>query len=208
MQEENNGSSRNTEIARLADEGTPHSELATRYGLSRQRISQIVNRQARQESERERELRKLYERQERRANNPPVKSTATGQTQLDPLSCTCGTRADRLRDHKPGCEVRPVYDTRVSLDADKERRMLLKEMRTEAGQQHKLASPAEQERAIAEVVTYLEQLTERNKYLERMLARYESDAQLDVVEAEIVPEVSPGALPALEAARDFYAGQL
>jgi CENP-B N-terminal DNA-binding domain len=196
---------RNAEICRLADEGISRADLAQRFNVTKTRITQIVTRGREQEtSERERELRKLYQRQGRRADNVPPKGTATGFNQLDLRTCTCGSLSERIKDHDPACKVKPVLDERIGMDADKERRLLLKEMRAESDRKDVL-SDAESQALIREMVTYLDQVVQRNKYLERQLARYQGEA--DVMDAEIVPDVSPDALPALEAARDSYAGQ-
>lgn len=206
MESQDNGN-RNTEIVRLSEAGMTHTAIGERFGITRQRVSAIVAKQAGQGNARERELRKLYDRQAKRADNPPVKSTATGQTQLNPLTCTCGSKADRLRDHKPGCEVQPVFDTRVGLDADKERRMLLKEMRAES-EQHQVLSDAEEQRQVAEVISFMNQVLQRNDHLERLLRKYESEADAGVIDAEIVPDLPPDAVPALVSLRDQFSAQL
>ena len=51
-------------------------------------------------------------------------------------------------------------------------------------------------------------MLDRNDYLERALSRYESNADADVIDAEIVSDPPEDAVPALEAVRDFFSGQL
>ena len=86
--------------------------------------------------------------------------------------------------------------------------MLLKEMRAES-EQKELLPDAEQQRQVAEVVSFLNQVLNRNDHLERLLRKYEaSNAEADVIDAEIVPDLPPDAVPAVEAVRDFFAGQL
>ena len=94
VESQDNGN-RNTEIVRLSEAGMTHTAIGERFGITRQRVSAIVAKQAGQGNARERELRKLYDRQAKRADNPPPKSTATGFNQLDPRTCTCGFKADR-----------------------------------------------------------------------------------------------------------------
>jgi hypothetical protein len=199
-------SARNAEICRLAEAGVSRADLARRYSVTKTRITQIVNRGRDAEAtEREKELRKLYQRQGKRADNVPPKGTATGFNQLDLRTCTCGSFAERIGDHARDCGVKPVLDERIGMDADKERRLLLKEMRAESERRETLDA-AESEALIAGSLIFLEQVINRNRHLERLLARYESEP--DIIDAEIVPDISPDALPALEAVRDSFAAQV
>ena len=181
---------RNTEICKLADEGMSRADIARRYGITKTRVSQIVTSHAtRQDNERERELRRKYHDLEGVARKPPAQHSAIGKIIFD--------------EHG---EV--VRNESVRVAAVREQRMLIKELRAESEQKEYLPE-AEQQRQVAELVNWLNEVLNRNDHLERLLRKYEeSNAEADVIEAEVVPDLHPDAVPAVEAVRDFFAGQL
>ena len=188
MQETDN---RNSEIVKLADEGIPHSELAVRFGVSRQRIGAIVSKHAQQDNERTRQLKEKYADLQKVVRFPPAKTTAIGKTVTDPDS------------------GETVRDMSVYVAAAREQRLVLGELRREeeAGRKDQL-SDAEEQRQIAEVLSFMNQVLQRNDHLERLLARYERESEAGVIDAEIVEGLPPEAVPALVSLRDQFAAQL
>ena len=175
MDQENNDA-RNDEIARLAAEGIPHAELAVRFGISRQRIGQIAARGKEPQSERVTQLRSKYSELQRIVNRPPAKTTAIGKTVTDPDS------------------GETIRDMSVTVQASREQRMLLSELRREEELQRSTqADDAEQERLYAEFWEYFtstvaerDRLTMEVADLRNRLSAYESDAGEIVWPAEIV----------------------
>ena len=167
--ETGNTDTRNTEIARLAESGMPHSELAARFGVSRQRIGQILRTHDRHDSERTRQLKEKYSDLQKVVSRPPAKTTAIGKTVTDPDT------------------GETVRDMSVYVAAVREQRLLTAEMRREENQE-KQAEDAEQAEMMQEVLGYYTELFEENRRLRYRLARYESTDESGVVEAEIVPD--------------------
>lgn len=52
---------------------------------------------------------------------PPIRTTSIGRTQFDVRTCTCPTRARTDRDHDPDCQVQPVLDMGIVVQAAKAR---------------------------------------------------------------------------------------
>jgi hypothetical protein len=172
---------RNAEICKLADEGMSRADLSRTYGVTKARITQIVTRGREQEtSERVTELKRKYHDLEGVARKPPAQHSAIGKIIYDETG-----------------EV--VRNESVRVAAVREQRQLLREMRAEEDRKE-VASDAEQQEEIRLFIGYLSEVVERNERLERLLARYEREGFIP--EAEIVPDLSPDALPSLVAMRE------
>jgi hypothetical protein len=63
----------------------------------------------------------------------PIKTTSIGRTQWDPRTCTCGVGGATNREHDVDCEVQPVLDMSVVIQAIKERRMVGESLRRLTG---------------------------------------------------------------------------
>ena len=153
MQETDN---RNSEIVKLAGEGIPHSELAVRFGVSRQRIGVIVSKHAQQDNERVTELKRKYHDLEGVARKPPAQHSAIGKIIYDETG-----------------EV--VRNESVRVAAVREQRMLIGEMRKEEDRKEVL-SDAEEQAQVQEVISFMNQVLQRNDHLERLLRKYESES--------------------------------
>ena len=159
-----------------------------RFGISRQRIGAIVSKHAQQDNERERELRRKYHDLEGVARKPPARRSAIGKIIYDETG-----------------EV--VRNESVRVAAVREQRMLIGEMRKEEDRKEVL-SDAEQQAQVQEVISFMNQVLQRNDHLERLLARYERESEAGVIDAEVVPDLPPDAVPALVSLRDQFAAQL
>ena len=126
--------SRNDVIYELATvEGLPHEVIGERYGISRQRVGQIVSsheaNSAQTRDMHHAELTKKYRELQRLIDNPKPMHTATGATMANVLTCTCGSRADKMKEHAPDCKVMPVTNESVLIMAAKEQRLILESIR-------------------------------------------------------------------------------
>jgi hypothetical protein len=116
---------RDQAIAARARLGQSHDSLAAEYGLTRQRVSQIVaaaNPHSPEEAQRQaiaERLRSRWDELEKIVRRPPVKTTSIGRTQYDPRTCTCGVKAATNKDHDPACQVEPVLEMSAVVSAIK-----------------------------------------------------------------------------------------
>jgi transcriptional regulator with XRE-family HTH domain len=116
---------RDQAIAARARHGQTHDALAAEYGLTRQRVSQIVaaaNPQGPEEAQRQaiaERLRSRWDELEKIVRQPPVKTTSIGRTQWDPRTCTCSTGSDTSQPHADDCQVQPVLAMETVVNAIK-----------------------------------------------------------------------------------------
>ena len=120
---------------------------------------------------------------------PRVRATATGAAMVDFRTCTCGSYADKRKDHHPDCQVEVVLDPTPVIAA-------IKEMRLNDGHLSQLreqAIPPDQSADVEMAFEYVKNLHVRNEELSavnRVLTLDNSDLRQRVAElaAELAAE--------------------